>query len=214
MSIELDKIRREYLAGGLRRQDLPDNPLQLFETWQRQIIELGSIDPTAMVVATVDAEGQPSQRIVLLKQLDEQGFVFFTNYGSRKAQEIAGNPRVSLLFPWHAAERQVKVCGRAEKLGAAESLRYFASRPRDSQLAAWASQQSAPISSRQFLLGQLERMKEKFAHGEVPLPDFWGGIRVLPHEIEFWQGGGARLHDRFRYRLQSGAGWQIERLAP
>lgn len=214
MSLELDKIRREYLSGGLRRQDLPATPLPLFETWQRQIIELQALDPTAMVVATVGADGQPSQRIVLLKQLDEQGFVFFTNYGSRKAQEIAGNPQVSLLFPWHGVERQVKVCGRAEKLGIADSLRYFASRPRDSQLAAWASQQSSPISGRNFLMNQLAHMKEKFAHGDVPLPDFWGGIRVVPHEIEFWQGGAQRLHDRFRYTLQTDGSWQIERLAP
>lgn len=214
MSIELDKIRREYLSGGLRRNDLPDNPLQLFESWQQQIITLKSLDPTAMVVATVDEDGQPSQRIVLLKQLDARGFVFFTNYGSRKAREIAGNPRISLLFPWHEIERQVKVCGRAERLGVAESLRYFASRPRDSQLAAWASQQSSPISSRNFLMNQLAHMKEKFAHGEVPLPDFWGGIRVVPHEIEFWQGGPQRLHDRFRYSLQKDQSWSIERLAP
>jgi pyridoxamine 5'-phosphate oxidase len=214
MSIELDKIRREYLSGGLRRNDLPDNPLQLFETWQQQIITLKSLDPTAMVVATVDESGQPSQRIVLLKQVDARGFVFFTNYGSRKAREIAGNPRVSLLFPWHEIERQVKVCGRAEKLGVAESLRYFSSRPRDSQLAAWASQQSSPINSRSFLMNQLAHMKEKFAHGEVPLPDFWGGIRVVPHEIEFWQGGPQRLHDRFRYSLQHDQSWSIERLAP
>jgi pyridoxamine 5'-phosphate oxidase len=214
MSIELDKIRREYLSGGLRRNDLPDSPLQLFETWQQQIITLKSLDPTAMVVATVDESGQPSQRIVLLKQVDARGFVFFTNYGSRKAREIAGNPRVSLLFPWHEIERQVKVCGRAEKLGVAESLRYFSSRPRDSQLAAWASQQSSPINSRSFLMNQLAHMKEKFAHGEVPLPDFWGGIRVVPHEIEFWQGGPQRLHDRFRYSLQHDQSWSIERLAP
>ncbi len=214
MSIELDNIRREYLSGGLRRNDLPDNPLQLFETWQQQIITLKSLDPTAMVVATVGEDGQPSQRIVLLKQLDAQGFVFFTNYGSRKAHEIACNPRVSLLFPWHDIERQVKICGRAEKLGMADSLRYFASRPRDSQLAAWASQQSAPITGRMFLMNQLAHMKEKFAHGEVPLPDFWGGIRVIPHEIEFWQGGPHRLHDRFRYSLQPDSTWSIERLAP
>ena len=214
MSIELDKIRREYLSGGLRRDDLPENPLQLFEAWQQQIITLKALDPTAMVVATVGADGQPSQRIVLLKQLDAQGFVFFTNYGSRKAREIAGNPRVSLLFPWHDVERQVKVCGRAEKLGMADSLRYFASRPRDSQLAAWASQQSAPVTGRSFLMNQLAHMKEKFAHGDVPLPDFWGGIRVVPHEIEFWQGGAQRLHDRFRYSLQGNQSWSIERLAP
>jgi pyridoxamine 5'-phosphate oxidase len=214
MSIELDKIRREYLSGGLRRNDLPDDPLQLFETWQQQVITLQRLDPTAMVLATVGDDGQPSQRIVLLKQLDAQGFVFFTNYGSRKAREIEGNARVSLLFPWHDMERQVKVCGTASKLGMAESLRYFASRPRDSQLAAWASQQSSPINSRNFLMNQLAHMKEKFAHGEVPLPDFWGGVRVVPHEIEFWQGGPNRLHDRFRYSLQTGSTWHIERLAP
>jgi pyridoxamine 5'-phosphate oxidase len=214
VSVELDRIRREYLQGGLRRNDLPEHPLQLFDTWQQQIIESGLLDPTAMVLATVASDGQPSQRIVLLKQLDEQGFVFYTNHGSRKAREIAGNAQVSLLFPWHGFERQVKVCGRAEQVALKESLRYFATRPRDSQLAAWASQQSSPINSRSFLMNQLAHMKEKFAKGEVPLPDFWGGIRVVPHEIEFWQGGAGRLHDRFRYRLQNDQQWLIERLAP
>lgn len=210
----LDQIRREYLQGGLRRDDLPDDPLLLFETWQAQAIACGLPDPTAMVVATVAADGQPSQRLVLLKQLDARGFVFFTNYGSRKAREIAANAQVSLLFPWHGMERQVRVCGRAEKVSLAESLRYFATRPRDSQLAAWASQQSTPLSSRDFLMHQLAHMKDKFAHGEVPLPDFWGGIRVSPHEIEFWQGGASRLHDRFQYSRSGGAPWQIQRLAP
>lgn len=210
----LDQIRREYLQGGLRRDDLPDDPLVLFETWQAQAIACGLPDPTAMVVATVAEGGQPSQRLVLLKQLDARGFVFFTNYGSRKAREIAGNAQVSLLFPWHGMERQVRVCGRAEKVSVAESLRYFTSRPRDSQLAAWASQQSTPLTSRDFLMHQLAHMKEKFAQGAVPLPDFWGGIRVSPHEIEFWQGGAARLHDRFQYSRSDGAAWQIQRLAP
>lgn len=209
----LDQIRRDYLQGGLRRAELPDDPLVLFETWQAQAIACGLPDPTAMVVATVAADGQPSQRLVLLKQLDVRGFVFFTNYGSRKAREIAGNPQVSLLFPWHGMERQVKVGGRAEKISLAESAKYFMTRPRDSQLAAWASQQSSPLSSRQLLMTQLAHMKEKFANGEVPLPDFWGGIRVYPHEIEFWQGGASRLHDRFLYR-RDGAAWQIQRLAP
>lgn len=210
----LDQIRREYLQGGLRRDDLPLDPLALFETWQGQAIACGLPDPTAMVVATVAPDGQPSQRLVLLKQLDERGFVFYTNYGSRKAREIAGNAQVSLLFPWHGMERQVRVCGRAEKVSTAESLKYFLTRPRDSQLAAWASEQSSPLTSRDFLMHQLMHMKEKFAHGEVPLPDFWGGIRVTPHEIEFWQGGAARLHDRFQYRRESGSAWQIQRLAP
>jgi pyridoxamine 5'-phosphate oxidase len=210
----LDQIRREYLQGGLRRDDLPADPLVLFETWQKQAIACGLTDPTAMVVATVGADGQPSQRLVLLKQLDARGFVFYTNYGSRKAREIVGNARVSLLFPWHGMERQVKVTGTAEKIGVAESLKYFMSRPRDSQLAAWASEQSAPLSSRNALMTQLARMKEKFAQGEVPLPDFWGGIRVYPREVEFWQGGANRLHDRFEYTRQDGATWRIQRLAP
>jgi pyridoxamine 5'-phosphate oxidase len=210
----LDQIRRDYLQGGLRRDELPNDPLVLFETWQKQAIACGLADPTAMVVATVAADGQPSQRLVLLKQLDARGFVFYTNYGSRKAQELAGNPRVSLLFPWHGMERQVKVGGTAEKVSLAESIKYFMTRPRDSQLAAWASQQSAPLTSREFLMNQLAHMKEKFAQGDVPLPDFWGGIRVYPHRIEFWQGGASRLHDRFEYTRQSGDTWRIQRLAP
>lgn len=209
----LDQIRRDYLQGGLRRDELPADPLALFETWQQQAIACGLPDPTAMVVATVAIDGQPSQRLVLLKQLDARGFVFFTNYGSRKAREIAGNPHVSLLFPWHGMERQVNVRGRAEKVSVAESVQYFMSRPRDSQLAAWASPQSSPLSSRDFLLNQLASMKQKFANGDVPLPDFWGGIRIYPQEIEFWQGGASRLHDRFQYR-RDGAAWQIQRLAP
>ena len=210
----LDQIRREYLQGGLRREDLPADPLALFETWQKQAIACGLTDPTAMVIATVGPNGQPSQRLVLLKQLDGRGFVFYTNYGSRKAREIAGNPRVSLLFPWHGMERQVKVTGTAEKVSVAESVKYFMTRPRDSQLAAWASEQSAPLGSREVLMTQLARMKEKFAQGEVPLPDFWGGIRVYPRELEFWQGGANRLHDRFQYTRQDGAEWRIQRLAP
>lgn len=210
----LDQIRREYLQGGLRRDDLPADPLELFATWQKQAIACGLPDPTAMVVATVAPDGQPSQRLVLLKQLDARGFVFYTNYGSRKAREIAGNDKVALLFPWHGMERQVRVCGRAEKISAAESLKYFMSRPRDSQLAAWASEQSSPLTSRNLLMQQLARMKEKYANGDVPLPDFWGGIRVQPHEIEFWQGGASRLHDRFQYRRSDTATWEIQRLAP
>lgn len=212
--MDIENFRREYVQGGLRRDDLHDNPLTQFETWLNQVVESDLIDPTAMVVSTVSAEGQPSQRIVLLKHLNDDGFVFYTNYGSRKADEIAENNRVSLLFPWNALERQVKVCGRAEKISAAESLKYFLSRPRDSQLAAWASDQSRKISSRDFLMTQLAHMKEKFSEGEVPLPDFWGGIRVRPHEIEFWQGGEHRLHDRFEYKLQGDGEWEVQRLAP
>jgi pyridoxamine 5'-phosphate oxidase len=165
-----------------------------------------------MTVATVDASGQPSQRIVLLKKVDH-GFVFYTNYGSRKARDLAVNAKVSLHFPWHPIERQVKICGIAEKVSTAESAKYFLSRPKDSQLAAWASHQSHPVSTRQLLLQQVARMKEKFAQGEIPAPDFWGGFRVIPHEIEFWQGGANRLHDRFVYQ-RTNNGWTRSRLAP
>ena len=212
--MDIDHFRREYLAGGLKRKDLADDPIDQFRTWLDQSIAAGIGDPTAMVVATVSADGQPSQRMVLLKHVDSRGFIFYTNYGSRKAQEISGNDRVSLLFPWNVLNRQVKICGRAEKISAAESVKYFLTRPRDSQLAAWASAQSRKITSRQFLMTQLAHMKEKFREGEVPLPDFWGGIRVIPHEIEFWQGGEHRLHDRFQYLIQEDGNWDIQRLAP
>ena len=212
--MDIENFRREYLQGGLRREDLDENPTQQFQTWLDQVIGSGLKDPTAMVISTVSDDGQPSQRIVLLKHFDETGFIFYTNYGSRKAKEIAENDRVSLLFAWNALDRQVKICGRAEKISAAESVKYFLSRPRDSQLAAWASDQSRKITSRDFLMTQLAHMKEKFAEGEIPLPDFWGGIRVVPFEMEFWQGGEHRLHDRFEYTLQGDRTWEIQRLAP
>lgn len=212
--MKLEDFRREYLQGGLRRKDLPELPLSLFKTWQKQAIDSGLLDPTAMVLATVAQDGQPSQRIVLLKQLDERGFVFYTNYNSHKARDIAENPQVSLLFPWHAMERQVRVSGRVEKVSTAESLQYFATRPRDSQLAAWASPQSSAVSSRNFLMEQVAQVRDRFQQQEVPLPDFWGGFRVIPHYFEFWQGGGARLHDRFEYCLQLDNSWRVARLAP
>lgn len=210
--MDLESLRREY-KGGLRRENLAENPIDQFEQWMKQVLELGIVDPTAMTVATVDDRGQPSQRIVLLKHVDQNGFVFFTNYSSRKASELAGNPRISLHFPWHTADRQVKVCGIAEKVSATDSFKYFVSRPRDSQIAAIASHQSAVLSSRSVLMNQFESLKQKFKDGEIPLPDFWGGYRVRATEIEFWQGSANRLHDRFRYTL-SGEDWQIDRLSP
>lgn len=212
--LHLEELRREYLRGGLQHDDLADNPIEQFELWLKQAIEAQLKDPTAMTVATVSKDGWPSQRIVLLKHVDRDGFVFYTNFGSRKARDIAENSKVSLHFPWHEIERQVKVCGVARKMTAKESLAYFASRPRDSQLAAWASHQSSPVSSRQMLMSQFARMKEKFSKGEVPLPDFWGGFVIEPVEIEFWQGGANRLHDRFHYTKDSQGQWHIERLAP
>lgn len=214
MTLHLENFRREYTQGGLEREDLHENPLEQFDRWMKQIIAAQIPDPNAMTVATVDASGQPSQRIVLLKHLDEKGFVFYTNLRSQKAQDLLQNPKISLHFPWYFLERQVKVCGVAEQLSSVDVFKYFVTRPRDSQLGAWASQQSRPISSRALLIQQFEAMKNKFGNGEIPLPDFWGGFRVRPHQIEFWQGGAARLHDRFQYKLQTDKSWTIERLEP
>lgn len=214
MELKLEDYRREYTQGGLARADLADDPLEQFGRWMDQTIKAGIPDPNAMTIATVDGTGQPSQRIVLLKNLDAKGFVFYTNLKSRKAQELQQNPKISLHFPWHMLERQVKVCGQVEPLTTAEVFKYFVSRPRESQLGAWASQQSRPIASRALLLQQFETMKNKFTKGEIPLPDFWGGYRVKPHQIEFWQGGAHRLHDRFQYNLQADGGWAIVRLEP
>lgn len=212
--MELESLRREYLMGGLDIDDLSSSPFQQFEKWMEQVITLQFPDPTAMTIATVSEDGQPSQRIVLLKHFDEDGLVFYTNYSSRKAKELDLNPKISAHFPWHAVERQVKVCGVAEKLSAAQSMKYFASRPRDSQVAAVASSQSAVLSSRTVLLNQFEALKQKFNAGEIPFPDFWGGYRIVPSEIEFWQGGANRLHDRFRYLRIDETNWKIDRLAP
>ena len=212
--MDLESLRREYMKDGLRREDLSDDPIGQFEKWMSQVLELGIVDPTAMTIATVSRAGQPSQRIVLLKYFDKDGFVFYTNYGSRKAEDLQHNPSISLHFPWNNADRQVKICGVAEKISAAESVKYFVTRPRESQIAALASKQSSVLSSRTFLLNQFESLKQKFQSGEVPLPDFWGGYRVQAQEVEFWQGGENRLHDRFRYTLEPSGGWCIERLAP
>ena len=212
--MDLDHLRREYHKDGLPLEKLDDDPFRQFDIWMEDALGFGLSDPTAMTVATVGANGQPSQRIVLLKQFDREGFVFYTNYGSRKAADIASNHRVSLHFPWQEMDRQVHVKGIASKISRAESLKYFASRPFESQLSAWASKQSHEITSRQFLMLQFESMKKKFADGKVPLPDFWGGIRVVPEQIEFWQGSVSRLHDRFEYRLNETGNWDISRLSP
>ena len=209
-----EDFRREYTAGGLTREMLDACPVKQFEHWLEQSVKAGMEDPTAMVLATVDAQGMPSQRIVLLKGLSHGGFVFYTNYGSAKAEHIAGEPRVSLLFPWNELDRQVIIGGRAEKMSMAESASYFITRPRESQIAAWASRQSRPISTRALLENEVEKLKAKFGRGEIPVPDFWGGYRVVPERIEFWQGGEHRLHDRFLYTLQPDGGWHTEQLQP
>ena len=212
--MDLEDFRREYLAPGLHRKDLDASPFRQFEIWLKHAIDAGLRDPTAMAVATVDARGRPSQRLVLLKHCDDAGFVFYTNLESRKAREIAGNPRVALLFPWADMERQVRIEGTVERMGSAEALKYFLMRPRASQLAAWASAQSRPLSSRSLLEDEFARLKQKFGEGRIPLPSFWGGYRVVPDAFEFWQGRPNRLHDRFSYALADGGQWRIERLAP
>lgn len=211
--MDLESLRREYLHGGLRREELIDDPLDQFSLWMQQALDLEIYDPTAMTIATVNEEGQPSQRIVLLKHFDQDGFIFYTNYGSRKSNELDSNSKVSLHFPWHVIDRQVKICGTASKISPVESLKYFVSRPKESQIAAVASRQSAVLSSRSFLLDKFESLKQEFEDGDIPLPDYWGGYRIVPNEIEFWQGGANRLHDRFRY-LRHENNWLIDRLAP
>ncbi len=213
--MKLSDIRREYALNGLDRADLAGNPIEQFNLWLQQAIEFGLTDPTAMTVATVDENGQPHQRIVLLKDVDDRGFVFYTNLGSRKAIHLQNNDRISLHFPWHAMERQVHITGRAEKLSAMENMKYFTSRPKESQLAAWASKQSSRISARSVLEGKYMELKAQFAAGKIPVPTFWGGYRIKFDSIEFWQGGEHRLHDRFIYQKSDGQlEWDIARLAP
>ncbi len=210
---DLADIRREYNRGRLDNESLLKDPLAQFNAWLQDAVDAKLPDPTAMSVATVDATGQPSQRIVLLKDVSQGGFVFYTNLGSRKALEIKGNNKVSLHFPWHFIERQVKICGVAEPVSAMEAARYFLTRPKESQLAAWASQQSRPVSTRQMLMSKFDEVKKQFQSKDMSIPKFWGGYRIIPHEIEFWQGGEYRLHDRFVYS-KSGDDWVIERLMP
>ncbi len=214
MTVKYEDFRREYLAGGLTRDMLQPDPITQFEHWLEQAVKAGLEDPTAMVLATVDEQGRPWQRIVLMKGLSRGGFVFYTNYGSAKARQIAAEPRVSLLFPWNDLERQVIIGGTVEKMSFTESARYFVTRPRESQIAAWASRQSRPISARALLEKEVQVLRDKFGKGEIPVPDFWGGYRVVPDRIEFWQGGANRLHDRFMYTLQGPGEWAIEQLQP
>lgn len=210
----IEDARREYQYGRLTRESLRDSPFDQFQLWLDQAIGSDIKDPTAMAVTTVDADARPWTRAVLLKGFDERGFVFFTNLGSRKAADIAGNGKVSLHFPWFGIDRQVSVGGIAEMVGRADVDKYFATRPRDSQLAAWASRQSGPVDSRQAIETEFAAMEARFTARDVPTPDFWGGYRVVPQEFQFWQGGESRLHDRFQYLPGAGGHWQIVQLAP
>ncbi len=212
--MDIKDLRNEYKKGGLIREDLSNDPFTQFEKWFQEAVNAELLEPNAMSVATVNKAGQPSLRTVLLKIFDQKGFVFFTNYESKKSQQIAENPNVALLFPWLDLERQVKITGRAEKISTSESLKYYLSRPRGSQLGAWVSNQSSIITNRSLLEMKLDEMKRKFQNKEVPLPDFWGGYRIIPKTIEFWQGRPNRLHDRFMYSLKEDENWEINRLAP
>jgi pyridoxamine 5'-phosphate oxidase len=211
---DLGALRKEYSSRGLDLDNLNPDPIRQFALWFEQARASGLTEPNAMSLATASASGELSVRTVLLKLFDQQGFVFFSNYRSRKAQDIEANAQVALLFPWLDLERQVKIRGRAEKISSAESLKYFLSRPHGSQLGAWVSDQSQVLSSRQVLEMKFQEMKRKFSEGSVPLPDFWGGYRVRPHSIEFWQGRENRLHDRLVYTLQPDGSWPIARLMP
>ena len=209
-----DDLRQQLMENGLNHDDMAADPVEQFESWYKEIIEAEVHEPGAMSLATVDTDGQPWQRIVLLKLFDKDGFIFFTNYESRKASQIAVNANVGLLFPWHILGRQVKITGKAEKITTAESLKYFVSRPRGSQIGAWASNQSQMINSRSILESMVDKMKQKYENQEVPLPPFWGGYRVSPKTIEFWQARESRLHDRFIYKRDESGSWCSNRLAP
>ncbi len=213
ISKDLADLRREYSIKPLHRSDLDPDPIKQFDTWFEQAMQIEAMDANAMSIATVATNGQPSIRTVLLKYYDPDGFVFYTNLGSRKTCEIDQNNNVALLFYWHELHRQVKILGKAERISAADNVRYFVRRPRESQIGAWVSRQSSIISSRTILENKFAEMKEKFANGEIPLPSFWGGFRVAPVSIEFWQGRENRLHDRFAFTA-TGSDWAIERLAP
>jgi pyridoxamine 5'-phosphate oxidase len=212
--MKLDAVRREYLKSGLNRSELNLSPITQLENWLAQASEVELVDATAMTLSTVDSSGQPSQRVVLLKKLDDNGLVFYTNLKSRKALDINENNKVSVHFGWLPMERQIKIQGIAQKMSMAENCAYFASRPKNSQLAAWASKQSQPITSRKALSLAFEQMKTKFAGGDIPLPGFWGGYLIKPTQFEFWQGGGSRLHDSFSYVKGINNQWVTERLAP
>jgi pyridoxamine 5'-phosphate oxidase len=210
---DISKLRRSYSLKELNENNVLADPIKQFSIWMDEAISSNLIDPNAMILATANKNGIPSARTVLLKGFDEKGFVFFTNYESTKAKELEENSFASLLFLWLELERQVRITGKAERVSREESEKYFISRPRESQLGAWASKQSSVISNRKILENQFEEMKKRFENQEIDLPPFWGGYKVIPQKIEFWQGRENRLHDRISYLLDKGT-WKIERLSP
>jgi pyridoxamine 5'-phosphate oxidase len=211
--IPLD-LRIDYGRGTLDEADLAPDPFKQFGRWFDDARGAKVPEPNAMTLATVDASGAPSARVVLLKSFDERGFTFFTNYDSRKGGELAANPRAALCVYWQPLERQVRIEGTVERTSREESEAYFRTRPVDAQIGAWVSQQSTPITSRAELERMQRELQDRFAGGAVPLPEHWGGYRVVPHAVEFWQGRPSRLHDRLRYGRAGGGGWKVQRLSP
>lgn len=210
---EIAAMREEYGSRELRRADLAAEPVAQFEQWFNEARQAELHEPNALTLSTIALDGYPASRTVLMKFYDEVGFVFYTNYSSAKAEEVKACAKAAMLFPWLQLERQVRIEGEVEKVSVAESLKYFASRPRESQIGAWVSDQSSVIDSRALLMNKFAELRQKFKGGEVPLPSFWGGYRVRPLRVEFWQGGKGRVHDRFLYTRRD-SGWDIDRLAP
>jgi len=214
MNTPLSSLRQNYTKGTLLENQIEKNPFNQFHFWFQEAVDSPEKEPNVMTLATIDNEGKPNARIVLLKNLDEKGFVFFTNYESEKAQQLSTNPYASLVFWWAELERQVRVEGKVEKISDGESDEYFKSRPSGSQLGAWASPQSRVINSREVLDKNLQVVEKQYEGQNIPRPAHWGGFRIIPHKFEFWQGRSNRLHDRICYYLQDNQVWDIKRLAP
>ena len=215
MDSSIADLRQNYTLAGLSETDLNSNPIEQFDIWFQQALNADLIEPNAMTLATATPDGKPTARIVLLKGVSERGFVFYTNYESQKGQQLIANPYAALVFLWDKLERQIRIEGKVEKLTESESAQYFHSRPKASQLGAWASDQSRVIPNREVLEQKLADLEEQYSDdATVPLPEHWGGFRVVPNRIEFWQGRPSRLHDRLLYDLQADGNWSIKRLSP
>ncbi|TBR61181.1 pyridoxamine 5'-phosphate oxidase [Westiellopsis prolifica IICB1] len=214
MDKNVAELRKDYTLQGLNETDVDLNPFIQFQKWFDEVLKAQLLEPNAMTLATTTTDGKPSARIVLLKDFDERGFVFFTNYNSHKGQELAENPQAALVFWWAELERQVRICGHVEKISENDSDRYFQSRPFQSRLGAWASNQSNIIESRTLLEQRFQELQAKYKNQDVPRPPHWGGLRVIPTEIEFWQGRSSRLHDRILYTRLDNNDWKIQRLSP
>ncbi len=212
---DIGNMRKQFERNPeIHLEDVPNDPFALFDEWFEVARQEVPIEPNGFVLATANAAGKLRSRTVLLKYFDENGYVFYTNYGSQKAKDIAENSYVSACFPWYGLERQIMIEGRAERVSHAESLKYFASRPRGSQIGAWVSEQSSVVSSRAMLMSKVKQLTQHFLNKDVPLPEFWGGYRICPQRFEFWQGQPSRLHDRIEYLLQEDGSWMKQRLAP